>query len=352
MSSNQTKTAYYNKLNTDISTYFAITTSAIGIPLNLINIIVFTKLLHQKTNMGFLCLCQAIIDLFLLLDFFLLTRSSPLIFPQSLDSYSDFLCRFVKYMRRLPIHLSSWMNVIITFDRFVFILYGNGQKFKFMKKKTSLAAIIIAIFVALAILDIPNLLYYLPARKVGIDGSLGPVTTCVATFPVLISTDILSIVFRTYIPLGFMLFFNLLMVRKIFRSSRSSFRQTSLCRKETHFTFAVMAFDVYFFILNFPLSVFYIIYDVNYYSGVLSSKSELGALYSMIVGLMVDVSFIVQTISFIMNFAFNKVFRQTLLQLVGIAFRIESFRRIYPSTDKNSTSTQTPTKIIRTKTVT
>ena len=333
--SNLTNTAYYTKLNSDITTYFVITSSSIGIPLNLLNIIVFAKLMHQKTNMGLLCTCQATVDLILLVLTLILTRSSPFIFPVSLDNLNDPMCRFVKYIRRLPLHLSSWMNVIITFDRFVFILYGNGQKFRFMKKKTSLAAIIVAVFFILAILDVPNLMFYLPPRSVTANGTLGPATTCTATFLVLISSDIISIFFRTYIPLSIMLFFNILMIRKIFHDNRATFKQNSLSRKETNFTIAVMAFDVYFFTLNFPLSVFYILYDVNYYSGAFQANPEFGALYNVIIGIVVDSSFCVQTFSFFLNFAFNKVFRQTLIQLIGRVFRIERFRQIYPSSDRN-----------------
>ena len=345
--SNLTNTAYYNKLNTDISTYFVITSSAIGIPLNLINMIVFAKLMYQKTNMGFLCTCQASVDLALLLITLILARSSPFIFPVSLDSFSDPMCKFIKYIRRLPLHLSSWMNVIITFDRFVFILYGNGQKFKFMKKKSTLAAIITAVFLILAILDAPNLMFYLPSRTVSSNGTLGPATTCTATFPVLMSSDMISIFFRTYVPISIMIFFNILMIRKIFHTNRATFKQNSLSRKESHFTIAVMAFDAYFFLLNFPGSLFYILYDVNYYSGAFAANPEFGVLYNMILGIMVNLSFCEQTFSFFTNLAFNKLFRQTFLQLFGRIFGIERFMRIHPSTDMNSSGTQNHAKVAR-----
>lgn len=187
----------------------------------------------------------------------------------------------------------------------------------------------------------PNLMFYLPPRTVSSNGTLGPVTTCVSTFPVLLSADIISMVFRTYIPISIMLFFNVLMIRKIFHNSRKTFRQNSLSRKELQFTIAVIAFDGYFFILAFPLSVFYIIYDVNYYSGMFTINPEFGAYYNMILNLIINVSVFVPTFSFFMNFAFNKVFRQTLLELTGRIFRIESLRQIYPSSDKKSNSTQT-----------
>lgn len=336
--SNLTYTAFINKLNTDISTYFVITSSSIGIPLNILNIIVFSRLMYQKTNMGFLCTCQAIVDLMLFLITLLLARSSPFIFPVSLDTLSDPMCRFIKYIRRLPLHISSWMAVLITFDRVIFILYGNGRKFKFMKKKTSLAAIMAVMFTSLAIIDIPNLFFYLPPRTVSANGTLGPATSCTASFPVLFSSDMISIFFRTYIPLGLMLFFNLLMIRKIFNNSRASFKQNSLSRKEFQFTFAVMAFDAYFFILNFPTSVFYILFDVNYYSGAFTVNPQFGALYNLLLGVMVNLSFCEQTFTFFMNFAFNKLFRQTLLHIIGRIFGISRFTSIHPTTSNNSMS--------------
>ena len=140
-------------------------------------------------------------------------------------------------------------------------------------------------------------------------------------------------------------FFNLLMIRKIFHSNRLTFKQNPLNRKESQFTFAVMAFDVYFFILNFPLSLFYILYDVNFYTGAFTANQEFGALYNMLLNVMVDLSFCVQAFSFFTNLAFNKLFRQTFLLIVGKLFGIAKFRRIQPTTsNSNSTHPKTQTK--------
>lgn len=133
-----------------------------------------------------------------------------------------------------------------------------------------------------------------------------------------------------------MLFFNLVMIRKVFNNSLEELRQTSLRRKEAQFTFAVMVFDAYFFILNFPGSLFYILFDVNYYSGAFTANPDFGALYNMLLGVMVDISFMAQTFSFFMNFVFNKVFRLTLLRMIGRIFGISSFRRIHPSSERYS----------------
>ena len=67
--------AYLNKVGNDFQFYFNIVQWSIGIPCNIISIIIFARLLKNKTNMGFLYIWQCAIDLSLLLFFLFLFRS-------------------------------------------------------------------------------------------------------------------------------------------------------------------------------------------------------------------------------------------------------------------------------------
>ena len=321
-------------ITNDMNRYFLIISTSIGIPCNLVSILIFSRLMKQKTNMGFLYTIQCLVDLSLILITLFLVRSTSVnLYPITLDSLSDPLCKFIKFIRRYPLHLSSWMPVLITFDRFIYIFYGNTDKFKFMKKKLNLAAIILVMFLILAILNLPNCFFYLPDRVAYSNGTLGPVTVCTASLPILISSDMISIFFRTYIPLALMLILNTLMIRKIFNKSRAAFNQTSLSRKEYLFTFYAMAYDVYFFVLNFPLSVYYVIYDLNFYMGTLTG--DFGALLSFLNALFLNVSLCIQTLSFFMNLAFNKLFRQTFLHMTGHFYGL-STSRVKPTSHKSA----------------
>lgn len=324
--------AYLTQFNTGLNLYFLIVTSSVGIPCNLVSIVVFAMLMKNKTNMGFLYTIQCLVDLFLILISLLFLRATSInLTTVGFDSLSDPMCRFFKFIRRYPVHLSAWMPVLITFDRFIFIFYGNLDKFKFMKKKLNLTIIIIVMFLVIAIVDIPNLMYYLPDRKIYPNGTLGPATVCTATFPVIFSSDMLSIFFRTYIPLSLMLFLNILMIRKIFNKSRAAINQTSLSRKEYQFTFAAMSFDAYFFCMNFPFSVFYVIYDINFYNGAFSG--EFGALYSLLYTIFFNISFFEQSFSFFMYLAFNKLFREKILNFSTSRFYRRSTIRIQPTSN-------------------
>jgi hypothetical protein len=315
--------AYYTNLNNAISSNFVLVSSSIGIPLNLLSILVSLRLMNKKTNMGFLYIFQSLADIITFLVMLLLVRSTPLVFPYVLENQSNFMCKLLRYLRRYPLHISSWMPVIITFDRLIFVLYDHDERFNFMKKKSTLACIILLVSFIIAILDIPNFFFYLPDQISA---------QCTAPFGIILSTDLISISLRTYIPFVLMIIFNIIMIRKILSTSqKANFKQSSLRGKEYQFTLAVMSFDVYFLITNFPLSVFYIVFDVNYYSGAFSVDPEFGAYFNMLFYVFVDISFIEQTFSFFMNLGFNKLFRKELLLMIYRFPGLSKFSRIQPS---------------------
>ena len=320
--SNLTRAAYINNVTNDMNKYFVLVSSAIGIPCNLISIFIFARLTRNKTNMGFLYVCQCIVDLFLLLVMLLAVRSWPTIFYYNFMNMSDGLCKFLTYLKRFTLHISSWMPVLITFDRLIFVIHGQDQKFRFMKRKRYLSLIILVMFICLAIIDIPNLFFELMVNN--------GIAICSGSFGIVLSSDMISTFLRTYIPLFLMLCCNIIMKRKVFDNKlRAVRRRSSLSQKENQFTFSVMAYDAYFFLLNFPLAVCYIFFDVNLYTGALSG--EFGAVYNFVFYIFVNLSFLQQTFSFFMNLAFNKLFRREALTLIGRWFGILSLTRIEPT---------------------
>lgn len=162
-------------------------------------------------------------------------------------------------------------------------------------------------------MNIPNLFFYV--KKNGkYDGDI----------LFYVSSDIISILVRTYIPSTIMLIFNTIMIRRILKNNRNISNQTASNRKENQFTVAVIAFDVYFFILNFPLSLFFVFFDINLYSNALQGDKLFNAYYNLIYTITFDISFCKQTFSFFMYSACNKLFRNELLSIIGRIFHIQS----------------------------
>ena len=132
-----------------------------------------------------------------------------------------------------------------------------------------------------------------------------------------------------------MIILNWLMIRKLFKSDRSTFKQNSLSRKEYQFTITVMAYDAYFLFLNFPVSVYYIMYDINLYSGALRGDPVMNAGYNLYNGIVVNLSFCVQVLTFFMYLAFNKLFRQELLRV----FRLTQYFQTSQVSNSHTNST-------------
>ena len=303
---------YLNSIKENISGYFDIISFSIGIPCNIISIFIFARLMRNKNNMGFLYVWQCSVDLCVLLCSLFIIRSHKT-FGISLSDQSDLACKLFSFLRRFITHTSSWIAVITTFDRFTFVLYGHRDRFRFLKSKRNLIYMIFITFLMIAIMDTPNLFFHI--MKNG---------QCNGDILFYVTSDIISILVRTYIPISIMVVFNIIMIRKIIEKSKSMSHQSPLSQKESHFTMSVIAFDVYSFILNFPLSLFFIFYDINLYLNSFQGNKLFHAYYNIIFNITHDISFCKQTFSFLLYFACNKLFRNELLNIIGRFFRFQN----------------------------
>lgn len=294
-----------------INNYFMIIYICLGVPFNLISLVIFSRLTAQTTakttsRMGLLHTAQSAFNLLTILITFFFVRGSTLVFGGvSLIDESDALCKLSMFMRRYPLHVCSWMAVLVTFDRFVYVLYQ--QRFRFMRKRRVLAGLIGTILVSMAFVDAPNFAYYLTPDTGG----------CVAETYVIIVSNIISILMRTYVPLALMLVFNVIMIRKKVAKKLSLQQQPSSDlrrrRKEHQFTVSVMSFDFLFILTHFPLSVFYIVYDVKLYSnGFQNEDPSVATIYFLVLNVLSNWSLLNQTFAFFVYVSFNKIFRKEL----------------------------------------
>ena len=302
--------ASINKFGYQFVSYFNIISSSIGIPCNIISIFIFARLMRNKNNMGFLYVWQCSIDLLVVLFFLLIYRSSRTL-GIDIITRNDAGCKLVSILSHQIVQVSSWIAVVTTFDRFTFVLYGHGNRFRFLKSKRNLTFIILAIFTTIFVLNVPNFFFNVSR----IDNQ------CSGENWAQIVIHIVSICLRTYFPLVIMLVFNIAMIRHIVKKKRNfSSRQS---RKESQFTFAVIAYNFYFFVLNSPLSIYYILNDINLNS-IVSKESLLYSFFNLAYIFTADLAFCEQTFSFFMYFACNRLFRNELLHIIGRIFHIQN----------------------------
>ena len=319
MNSSSQLAANLNRVASSITYYDNIIFLSVWVPLNLVNALVFTRLMlnkTNKTNMGFLGLCQSIVDITMLVYYSLVVKSTSF-FAYNITNANEFLCRFVNFSRRIITCSSSWMQVVTTFDRFIFVIFGHGGRFKFMKHKRYLALIIFGVLIMNALGQMSNLFYYI---------SKG---VCTADNSIFVASDMLLIIIRLYIPIFLMLVFNLFMIRIVIKKSRAVEKHAS--KKEHLFTISVMIQDAYILLLVTPVSIYYILYDINLFSGAFNRNPVFTAAYNVFGNVTKDFAFYVQTFSFFIYLGSNKLYRHELLYLIGLVIPIKWNLSVIPS---------------------
>ena len=143
---------YLNQVLIQFIYYINLVMLPISLVFNFISIVVFNRKTFKANTMGFYYTAISIIDISLAISAFVYYFSVAI--NQDVSLISDFLCVLITYSNRITLQMSSWANVLITFDRLLCVTYRN--KFAFMKKKKNLLLAFILLFLVLTMLDIPN----------------------------------------------------------------------------------------------------------------------------------------------------------------------------------------------------
>ena len=129
MSSNSEYVAYVNSVSDSITYYFLFATMPFGLIGNAVALFVYSRpRLNHKTNTGFLYAWLCFWNILLILYYMFIFRSATLF------NYSVSMpCGVSNYLRRLTLNMVPWMQVIISFDRFMAVVFPSRRAF--MKKK-------------------------------------------------------------------------------------------------------------------------------------------------------------------------------------------------------------------------
>ena len=122
---------YLNSIGPQIIDYPVLATLPIGIIGNVFSFYIYTRPnLNKKTNTGFLYAIMCILNIIFMLYFALVFQSS-IIFGYSVN----LPCGVLTYLLRLTFCFVPWTQVIISFDRFMMVVYP--LKKNIMSKKVS-----------------------------------------------------------------------------------------------------------------------------------------------------------------------------------------------------------------------
>jgi hypothetical protein len=315
-------------LSNQLSFYITWLTMPIGVCLNILSAYIFLRPSLNKTNMGFLNFIKCLVDSIICLSNLLVFRSSVTL-GYSVYNYYDLTCRILTFYRRILIHLSAAITAFITFDRYVSVVYSNGVLF--MKSWKRILSILSIISLILSALNIINFFNYLDDREIAknltqanstlVLLSIIHVTTCKSTNEILAASDIISACLRTYIPIVLMMFFNISIVRYMFKSKAKL--NLKIHKREIQFTMTVLLSNIIFFIMNAPLAIAFILNIIYSYSDIEVDRN-FKAGFDFYYNLAVNFSYMYQAFDFFLNLIVNSIFRNELFLLIGALIRKSS----------------------------
>lgn len=278
----------------------------LGIIGNLISFVVFCRPVFTKNSISVYCCALAIFDSFLAINQLYIDIYLSLdYFP---PEHSDIVCKIYYYITTAFSGIPAWILVAFSIDK---ILSMRKSRRLELIKKRSFQFGIIAVFAISNILIFSEVLALI--GLVPVDESNFTEFTCDLTeMPYVGIIGGLYLLEASIVPFLIMFGTSITIVRLITRSGRKSigYGKNALAqrRKTRDFKFAVtsLTFNCLFITLRLPLVLFYILTSVEIY--VTDSYLQIASL----------LFFINSSISFLVHFASNSIFRKELVILFKI----------------------------------
>ena len=284
--------------------YTCITNVPIGIVSNLLNVAVCMRKKIRKEAMGFY---SPLMSLFNILS---LTTGTLQIFPATMGQKdlllsSDYHCMLLMYFCRVSIHMSSWLNIMLSLDRTISITYPH--RFTWHKDRAMLVKIVIGLLLVISVLNVPNLIFSVVVVKMPISQNLTLLTrmcSCKYLYVAVIS-DFVSQLIRTALPIVIEFALNIVLIYKLVKSRSNLSFQRSLYR-DYKFSFTIVMLNLMFFITQTPLLISLIyLNSLNYYAAFYSADLFLAYFLNVLATLFASSMFVSL---FFVNLAFNKRF--------------------------------------------
>lgn len=283
----------------------------IGIGLNLFEIFLFQSIKLQKTTMAYFFSINSALNI--LIISYLLVFIPPSTRGVYLHLISDMSCRLYYFFLRVLYQSSSWLYVLITADRLLFILFP--KRFKFQQNKFILSVII---FVCLAIIcctNIPNFMMYLVVVKTNNSNQTFETIYCTAKPDILTVRDVFMISMRDGLPFFLMLFMNAALIFKV-KESKKNLKLVRNLNQHLKFAFTVIATTFIFMFIMLP-NIAYIIISNIFLNGRSLKQPQTNYAFLVLFETISSIGFFSNySFSFLIQLSFNTIFRKQFYRFI------------------------------------
>ena len=294
--------------------YSILSLTFLGFITNTLNIVISSRTEIQKTTMGYYNIVMSTFNILAILAKIL--QTFPSFGIQDLTLMSDAGCRLLPYLARVTIQMSTWINILISFDRLLFMSYTNIGAYnnrplnqKDTKKLTKITFILIII---ICIMNVPNLFFHLE-NETYLKNTTNQTTfipACTASPLITSIRDIFSSAFRVVIPAGILVVISIILVYKLLRLKINV--TTMSLKREYKFTFTIIVLNIVFILSDILILlglVFINIYGYN--QTYISTTSNASAVASFFYQCSVALNlFIIACLVFLVNLITNAKFRR------------------------------------------
>ena len=321
---------YLYALDSEIIFYFCVITVPISLLTKVVAVYIYTRPnLNKKTNTGLLYLIFSLLNALTLLMVVFIVRSN-IIFGYQFN----FVCGLADFIRTDIFNFSIWIQAVISLDRYILISYPT--KVGIMLKKKVIFSIILGTAVFICILNVP---YFISQRLTTVSfinstngtNQTQVTVSCITSSYVTLINNIIALLMRIYIPFILMIVFNLISIRDLKKSrkrvdkhkSHSSLvgnknEQRKMPSIIYKFTVSNLAMDFIFLFFYLPLTVSYTLNIVSYFVPIFGTDDVATADFTMFLDMSQLFAFFYHMIDIFIFLAFNRLFRDDLLLLLGL----------------------------------
>ncbi len=210
---------------------------------NILNVLICMRKAIRKEIFGFYNIMISIWNI-LVLFFGFISFFPASIHAQDLLLKSDFACATISFLIRVSVHMSSWLYVFLTIDKYFCVAFNNKLAFIFSNRK-KLSLIILGLFGAICLINVPNLLFRLSEDDQSI-------LECTSTPLVFALRNLTAIFFRTILPIILQIVFSSLLLYKLFKVRRSVLTAHHSMEKEYKFARIILWLNLMIILTETP----------------------------------------------------------------------------------------------------
>ena len=224
-----------------VSLYGSVLVHPFGLICNTFSIIIFSRKKFWDNTMGFYNIILSIDNNIVIAVNFIMSFSSG--YGNDILLWSSFNCAFLFYLSRLSVSFSSWLNVMVSLDRMIFIIFPN--RFLFIRNKKILATIMVIMFLLLFAINSPNFYLYVSNTYTNISNVSTVSYTCGPPKNIEVLVDTIRIFTRALIPFVLIIVINSFLIYKLIKT-KNRFKNNMASKREYKFAYSISALSVFF----------------------------------------------------------------------------------------------------------